>query len=312
MNRLLILAEDADVYAPLVEAANLPELQIVSTAGQAEASVLIADCNLVLGDPNLVSQVLSSAQRLEWVQSSWAGVDSLCKPDLRHDYLLTGVKDIFGALITEYVMTYVFALERQIFDMRQDQQRKTWQPGSYRLAKDITLGIAGLGSIGLHLAGIANAYGLRVTGLNRSGKACAGVEKVYSNDQLLEFLAELDYLVLTLPDTAQTRDFINADTLAMMKPSATLINVGRGNIINENDLIFSLQQKQISSAVLDVFKTEPLPTESPFWEMPNVYITPHIAATSFPHDVVEIFVENYTRFINRDALLHRIDFERGY
>lgn len=312
MNRLLILAEDADQYFPLVKAAELPQLEIVAASERGKARALVADCNIVLGEPPLIEAVLASASRLEWVQSSWAGVDRLCRPELRHNYVLTGVKGIFGALISEYVFAYLFALERQIFAIRADQLQKHWQPKPYRLARDITLGIIGLGSIGRHIARMARGFGLRVTGLSRSGKSCEGVEKIYTRENLAEFLAEPDYLVLTLPDTPQTRHFVNADALAMMKSSAVLINVGRGSIVDEDDLVTALQRGQIGAAVLDVFETEPLPVDSPLWELPNVYITPHYAAASFPEDVVGIFVENYGRFIQGRPLLQVIDFDRGY
>jgi len=218
VNKLLILAEDADKYFALVKAANLPQLEIVATGRPEEALSLVTDCNIILGEPGLIDAVLSSASQLKWVQSSWAGVDRLCHPELRQDYSLTGVKGIFGTLISEYVMTYLFALERRIFDMRDNQFEKRWQPMPYRLAKDITLGIAGLGSIGRHIAGVAQSYGLRVTGLNRSGKPCDGVEKVYTQESQEQFFAQSDYVVLTLPDTLQTRHFVNADILALMKP----------------------------------------------------------------------------------------------
>jgi len=312
MNRLLILAEDADKYFPLVDAADLPQLEIVAASGPEKALALVADCNIILGEPGLIEAVLSSANRLEWVQSSWAGVDRLCRPGSRSDYVLTGVKGIFGGMISEYVMTYVFALERSIFDMRANQLQKRWQPMPYRLAKDVTLGIIGLGSIGRHIARVARSYGLRVTGLNRSGKPCDGVEKVFTPENQDQFLAQSDYVVLTLPDTPQTRHFINADILAMMKSSATLINVGRGSIVNEPDLVTALQQGQIASAVLDVFETEPLPADSLLWSLPNVYITPHFAAASFPEDIVAIFVENYDRFSQHRPLMHVIDFKLGY
>lgn len=312
MNRLLILAQDATAYTPLVEAAGLGQLEIVAATRQGKALALVADCNIILGEPPLIAAVLASANRLEWVQSSWAGVDRLCRAELRRDYVLTGVKDIFGALISEYVMTYLFALERRIFTMRTNQLQKRWQPRPYRLAKDITVGIIGLGSIGRHVARTARGFGIRVTGLNRSGRPCDGVEEVYSRENLSQFLAEPDYLVLTLPDTPQTRHFINADVLAMMKSSVVLINVGRGSVINETDLVTALQQGQIGAAVLDVFETEPLPEDSPLWHLPNVYVTPHFAAVSFPQDVVNIFVENYHRFSQQESLLHQIDFERGY
>lgn len=290
----------------------MQRLEILAARDIKAATELVVDCNIILGAPPLVSDILSSADRIEWVQSSWAGIDRLCRPELRRDYVLTGVKDIFGGLISEYVLTYLFALERQIFAMRANQLQKRWLPRPYRLARDITLGIIGLGSIGRHIARAARCFGIRVTGLNRSGRPCDGVEKVYTEEKLAEFLAEPDYLVLTLPDTPQTRNFINADVLGMMKSSVVLINVGRGSIVKESDLAAALQQGQIGGAVLDVFETEPLPADSPLWGLPNVYITPHFAAASFPEDVVEIFVENYGRFIQGSPLLHVVDFDRGY
>ncbi len=307
-----MLAEDADRYAPLVKAADLPKLEIVTAASAEEALPLVSGCNIFLGEPPLIAEVIASASGLQWVQSSWAGVDRLCRPGLRHDYLLTGVKDIFGPLISEYVITYLFALERQIFALLDSQSQKQWCPRPYRLAGDITLGIIGLGSIGRYLARTAGCFGLRVTGLSRSGKSCDGVEKVFTRDDFAGFLAEPDYLVLTLPDTPATRHFVNAEFLGLMKPSAVLINVGRGSIVNETDLIQALRQGEIGAAVLDVFETEPLPGDSPLWELPNVFVTPHFAAASFPQDVVSIFVDNYARFIQGRTMLHLIDFERGY
>jgi phosphoglycerate dehydrogenase-like enzyme len=312
MNRLLILAEDADNYLSLIKTAGLSGLDVVTATGQKQAMEQVRDCNIILGEPALIEQVLASASQLQWAQSSWAGVDRLCQPQHRTDYVLTGVKDIFGAMITEYVMTYVFAFERNLFEMRDDQSRRHWQPRPYRLARDIQLGIIGLGSIGQHLAKTAADFDIRVTGFNRSGQPCEGVEKVYTEENLAGFLAQLDYLVLTLPDTPRTRHFINSNTLAMMKSSVTLINVGRGGIINEDDLVVALQDQQIGAAVLDVFESEPLPQESLLWELPSVYVTPHVAAASFPQDVVDIFVQNYGRFSKGEPLLHVVDFERGY
>ena len=312
MNKLLILAVDAAKYTALIKAAGLQQLEIRSTGDVASAKSLIDGCNIILGDPLLVSEVLVSARELEWVQSSWAGVDHLCSPGLRRDYVLTGAKGIFGPQISEYVMAYLFALERQLFTMRTNQLEHHWQPLSYRPAQEITLGIIGLGSIGRHLAGTARHFGMRVTGLNRSGAACNDVEKVYTVDDLAGFLKAPDYVVLTLPDTPQTRHFINADVLKMMKPSAVLMNVGRGKLINEADLVAALNEGVIGAAVLDVFVNEPLGRDNPLWKLPNVFITPHNAATTFPQDIVAIFVENYGRFLRGETLRHIVDFDSGY
>ena len=312
VKKLLILSADADKYSALIKSADLPQLEVHSTQDIHSAKDLLNGCNIVLGDPNLLSEVLMEADQLEWVQSSWAGVEQLCTPGLRRDYILTNAKGMFGKLISEYVMTYLFAFERRVFSMRSNQQNRRWKPLSYRPAKDITLGVIGLGSIGRELANSARQFGLRVTGLNRSGKPCEAVEQVYTVDEIAAFLEEPDYVVVTLPATRQTNHLINSDVLKMMKPSAVLMNVGRGNSINEADLVEALTDGVIGGAVLDVFENEPLPPESPLWQMPNVCITPHMAATSFPEDIAEIFIQNYQRFLRQETLHHVVDFELGY
>lgn len=312
MNRLLILAAESAKYTQFVEQAGLPGLDISACGDAAAAQSLIPGCNIVLGDPDLVSQVLAYADRLEWVQSSWAGVDHLCKPDLRRDYVLTNAKGMFGALVGEYVMTWVFAHERQIFRMRKYQLEKRWRPMGYRPASDIRLGIIGLGSIGRELALTARHFGIHVTGLNRSGKACDAVDKVYTASDMADFLDGLDYVVLTLPATSKTRHLVNADTLKLMKPSTVLINVGRGNSICEADLVEALRGGVIGGAVLDVFEKEPLPQDSPLWLMPNVYVTPHTSAISFADEITQVFIDNYRRFIRGEPLRYVVDFELGY
>ena len=307
-----MLAADAAKYTSLLSAADLQQLEVVTAVDADSAEPVIDTCNIILGDPPLLSTILGSARNLEWVQSSWAGVDQLCQAGMRRDYVLTGLKDVFGPLISEYVMTYLYAFERQVFTMLENQARKFWQLLPYRPSKEISLGIVGLGSIGRHLARTARYFGMQVTGLNRSGRSCEDVERVYTVKNIGEFLEKSDYVVLTLPDTSNTRHFINADTLKMMKSSAVLINVGRGSLICEADLVATLRSGGIAGAVLDVFENEPLDRESPLWQIPNVYITPHNAATSFPEDVVKIFADNYQRFVQKRPLKYLVDFDLGY
>jgi phosphoglycerate dehydrogenase-like enzyme len=311
-NKLLILADVAPAYLAMLDAVKLPQLQINIATDVDSAKTQLHDCNIILGDPPLIADILQFAPELDWVQSGWAGIDSLCRPGMRRDYLLTGAKGIFGSLISEYVMTYLFIFERQVFAMQRNQLNQHWRPLRYRPAHEITLGIVGLGSIGRQLAKTARHFGIRVIGLNRSGKACEHVEEVYTSADCAGFFVEPDYIVTTLPDTAETKHFINIDKLKLMRSSAVLMNVGRGSIVNEGDLVIALQQGLIGGAVLDVFEEEPLAVNNPLWNLPNVFITPHNAATSFPADIVSIFVENYRRFVRRESLLHLVDFELGY
>ena len=312
MNKLLILSAEAEKYYSLIREADLQQLEIKAASDTDSARELIAGCNIVLGDPPLLSEVLASANSLAWMQSAWAGVEQLCRPGLRRDYVLTNAKGIFGPQISEYVMTYLFAFERRVFSMRSNQLNQRWKPLEYRPAKEITLGIIGLGSIGRELALTARNFGIRVIGLNRSGKPSEEVDKVYTVDDLADFLKEPDYVVLTLPATAQTKHLIHADMLKLMKPSAVLINVGRGNSINEADLVWALNEGVIGGAVLDVFDKEPLARDSQLWKLDNVFITPHTSAISFPADIGDIFIGNYHRFVQRNPLRHVVDFELGY
>ena len=312
MNKLLILSAEAEKYYSLIREADLQQLEIKAASDTDSARELIAGCNIVLGDPPLLSEVLASANSLAWMQSAWAGVEQLCRPGLRRDYVLTNAKGIFGPQISEYVMTYLFAFERRVFSMRSNQLNQRWKPLEYRPAKEITLGIIGLGSIGRELALTARNFGIRVIGLNRSGKPSEEVDTVYTVEDLADFLKEPDYVVLTLPATAQTKHLIHADMLKLMKPSAVLINVGRGNSINEADLVWALNEGVIGGAVLDVFDKEPLARDSQLWKLDNVFITPHTSAISFPADIGDIFIGNYHRFVQRNPLRHVVDFELGY
>jgi phosphoglycerate dehydrogenase-like enzyme len=310
-NRLLILSAEAAAYHRLIRPADLQHLDIHLATDAQAAAPLVSACNIILGDPPLVGEVLQKAASLQWVQSTWAGVDALCRQGQRRDYVLTGARDVFGPQMSEYMICYLLMLERRVPEMLQNQRQKRWKPFRYRPAGEITLGIIGLGSIGAQLAKTARHFGIRVIGMNRTGKACEHVDKVYTQDDG-EFFRRPDYIISTLPDTRETRRFLNADRFALMKPSAVLMNVGRGASVNEQHLVEALRKGVIGGAVLDVFEQEPLPQDSPLWSLPNVYVTPHIAALSFPSDIAAIFIGNYHRFLRGQPLRHTIDFGAGY
>ncbi|WP_435103613.1 D-2-hydroxyacid dehydrogenase [Arhodomonas sp. AD133] len=312
MNRALILSEDADVYRRLIEQADLPDLEIRQATTAEEGRRAVTDCNIVLGKPALVAEALADANALDWVQSTFAGVDALLDEGLRRDYTLTGVKDVFGPLMSEYVFGWLIALERQFFQLRAQQREARWQPLDYRGLAGRTMGIAGLGSIGKHIASTANHFGLDVIGYKRSPGDVVGVTRVYAGDEWHAFLERLDYLVLTLPDTPETHHLLDAEALRHLPTHAWVINVGRGPLIDSDALAQALRDQRIGGAVLDVFETEPLPTDSPLWQLDNCYVTPHVAAESFPEDIADIFRHNYARYQTGKELDYVIDFKRGY
>ena len=311
MTDVLILSEDAADYTRhLPDRLEGASLHVATGVDGLDPEALSAE--VALAKPALLAQVINDMPNLRWVQSTFAGVDPLLREGLRRDYRLTGVKDVFGPLMSEYVFGQIIALERQFEALRAAQRERRWQPRPYRGLTGLTLGVAGLGSIGRHIAATGRHFGMRVLGYRRRPGEVEGVERVYAGDQFRAFLAEPDYVVLILPATAESRHLVDSAALAAMRPEAWLINVGRGAVVDEAALAEALRRGRIGGAVLDVFEQEPLPAESPLWGLDDCIVTPHVAAESFPSDIVAIFLENWRRYRAGETLQHGIDFERGY
>ena len=311
-HKLLIISRDAAVYDRLIRALALPDIAITAVDSAQEALAHAKDCTIILGEPKRVAPVMEKAPHLLWVQSTFAGIEALIHPRARKNYILSGIKNVFGPFMSEYVFSYLVALERHAFDQYRNQQQRIWQKIPYKSLKGRLLGICGIGSIGRHLAQTASSFGMRVWGYKKKPGNIPEAERVFTEDGFRDFLSGPDYIVITLPSTPETIHKFDDDAFAAMKTTAILINIGRGNVVSENALIKALEDKRIGGAVLDVFEKEPLPQESPLWTLPNVLITPHISGYSFPADIVDIFAENYHRFLSGLPLLHRVDFDRGY
>ncbi|MFC1885910.1 D-2-hydroxyacid dehydrogenase [Thermodesulfobacteriota bacterium] len=312
MNKLLVLTPKADVYATLLKGLNLSGVEIDFAATLEEGRRFVSGAVIILGVPTMVAELLPKAEQLLWVQSTFAGIEALCVTGMRRDYLLTGVKGVFGPLMSEYVLAYILALERHLFEIRQNQIDKYWKEIAYGSLKDLTLGICGLGSIGRHIAQTAACFGMRVLGFKRSREKIQFVDRVYPFDKFYDFLKEPDYVVVTLPLTRETKHLFTTEAIKRMKPSAVLINIGRGPIVVESDLIRALENRTIRGAVLDVFENEPLSTKNSLWKLPNAIITPHNAGVSFPKDIVKIFRDNYDLFQKNRTLNFVVDFDKGY
>ena len=312
MNNLLIFESDASAYLGEISKRDLGNIEIVAAVDDQQAQKYASWANIILGQPALIASILKETDQLQWVQSTFAGVEPLCKPGLPQNYLLTGVKDIFGPLMSEYVFGHILSRERSILATDRNQQNRVWQRIKYRSLANITIGIVGLGSIGLAIARTAAHFNMRVLGMKRTSGEVDFVDQLYLPSELDIFLPQLDYLVLILPDTSESRNFITRKELNMMNEGAILINVGRGVTVNQSDLIAALESKTIGGAILDVFEEEPLLPDNPLWGMKNVVVTPHNSAYSFPEQVVDIFCENYQRFVDGLPLRYAVDFNRGY
>lgn len=266
----------------------------------------------MLANPILAKQYINDAKNVVWVQSTFAGIDAMNAESLRKDYILTNVRDVYGPPLAEYAFSYILLFRKEVLEHIAYQKEKIWQQRSQPMLGGETLCILGAGSIGTEIARIGKAFGMRVLGYRTSKKPAKHFDEVYAGDELKDFLAKGDYVIDVLPNTAATTDVINKETISAMKPTVLFMNIGRGNSVNENDLLEAMREKRIARAVLDVFKKEPLPSESPLWSAPNLYITPHLAGYVVTDEIFEIFRENYRRFRAGEELMYRVNFAKGY
>lgn len=303
-HKLLILSQDENKYRALIEEARLSHLEFATQPA--------ADVDLVLGEPKPIKAALAALPALVWAQSIWAGIEPLLDPALRRNYILTNARGVFGGLMSEYVIGYLLAHERKIFKRLEDQKNKSWDELETGTLRGKTIGLLGVGSIGAEVARAAKFFGMKVRGYTRISETSADIDQYYHNADLQGFAKGLDYLVNILPNTMDTRKIIDANLLNALPSRALVINVGRGQAVDESALITALVQNKIAGAVLDVFDREPLPKDHPFWTTPNLLMTFHTAAPSMPEDLVKIFIENYKLFIQDKPLNYQVDFERGY
>ncbi|WP_297476200.1 D-2-hydroxyacid dehydrogenase [uncultured Photobacterium sp.] len=303
MIKIKIVSRQQQRYVQLLTNAQLPLLKI--TEDPQQATVLLAD-------PPLIAPHLAKYPHLQWLQSTYAGIDTLIKPEIRQDYQLTNIRGIFGPLIAEYILGHILNHQRHLPQYKAQQLRSHWQSHPYQSMVGKTMVIIGTGTIGQHLAKVGTVLGCHIIGINRSGiAASANFQQTYAITDLNTSLTQADYVISILPATADTDDLFDQDSFSHCK-NALFFNVGRGNAVNEQALIMALEQQYIAHAFIDVFKTEPLIPNHPFWIHPKITITPHIAAESFPEQVFTIFKANYFRFQKQQKLNYLIDFKRGY
>lgn len=303
MPTLLILSSNADEYTQLIKSAQLPDLEFTT-----EPEV----CDIVLGEPKLIRDMLPRLPNLKWVQAIYAGVERLMDSALRRDYTLTNARGVFGELMSEYVFGYLLLHEKKIFERQRAQQAKHWDRAESGVLRGKTIGLLGVGSIGSYLAGTAKHFSMSVHGFTRESESCADVDIYFHNPDILKFGEGLDYLVSVLPRTDDTNKIVNASLFDALPSHAIFINVGRGNAVDESALVTALNEGKIAAAVLDVTEKEPLPEDHSFWTAPNLLLSFHTSAISYPENIIKLFVENYYRYIEGKPLKYQVDFEQGY
>ncbi|MBW3531214.1 D-2-hydroxyacid dehydrogenase [Shewanella sp. NKUCC06_TVS] len=309
-HKLLLLTKANQQYRDLIEAQSLPDLTLLD-----DNPASIIDADIWLAEPKLAAPLLPHAKNLQWLQSNFAGIDALMSPRGRKDYQLTNIKGIFGPLMSEYLFGYLLAHIRGHRFYRQQQGQKQWliQPQQrHSSLQGMRLLLLGTGSIAQHLAKTAKHFGMHVTGINSSGDAVEGFDAIEVMVNLGQTLMQADVVVNLLPSTPATQNLLNAETLGRLKDDSVLFNVGRGDALDLDALNIQLIAKPAQQAILDVFAQEPLPNNHPIWERGNAIITPHISAPSHPAQIVDIFSQNYRRYIMGKPLQNRVDFSKGY
>jgi len=254
-----------------------PELNVdlVDHHSKVGPHIAAADA-LVTFAPMLSDSVLQSAARLKWVQALGTGVDNLIdRPCLRKDVIVTNVHGIHGPPVSEAAIASMLALARNLPRAIRLQEKRQWQRFPAKLLHNKTVGIFGIGAIAEVLAPKCKIFGMQVIGISSVPRPLPGFDRMHTSAELAQVAGELDFFVLLTPLTDKTRNCIDARVFAAMKPSAFLINVARGGVVDEAALVEALRGGRIAGAALDVFVEEPLPADHPFWSMDNVIITTH-------------------------------------
>lgn len=313
---ILLWIDNSAPYVDAVQAAGLidqVELEIVPRSQSPSGEQLArADALMAYSIP---SGQFAKMPRLRWVQAMTAGVEGwVAMPDLPHSLTLTCARGTHRESMPENIIGALMYVSKPYAKAVADQKLHRWDQKPAEPLTGKTLAILGLGTIGAEVARMAAALGLRVVGTRRRPEPMEHVEQVLPAERTPDVLEQADFVLALLPATAHTDRFINAKRLNMMKPGAWLFNFGRGQLVDDDDLIAAVQNKTIAGAVLDVFRVEPLPGDHPFWDTDGIIVLPHIGGPHPERDkiVARLFVDNLARFLKDQPLKEVVDRAAGY
>ncbi len=298
--------------------AALPDDRIIAVQGAALGPAAEAEAAFGGFNPERLREILAGIPKLRWVHTFSAGVDRFVPEMATYErVMLTNNSGAYDAPIAEHVIAMIFAAAKRVPEHLAAQARHEWQREvPHAEVRGTTIVILGMGSIGSELARLAGGVGMRVIGVRRdaSRPGGPGVERIVPPERFIEAAREADYLAVTAALTRQTRGMVSAEVLRALKPTAWVINIARGPIVDEAALATALQEKRIGGAALDVFETEPLPPTSPLWALDNAILTPHVSNSSpkVRERSLALVVENVRRFKAGEALLNVVDRTIGY
>ena len=313
---VLLWTDSTAPYLDAIKASGLTDRVVVDTLPRKEKpsadQMARTEVLMAYGAP---PGLLPAMPKLRWAQSMTAGVEGwIALPDLPVNLTLTCARGTHRESMPENIIGALFYVAKPYAAAVENQKRGKWVHSVAQPLTGKTLGILGLGAISQEVARLAAALGMRVIGTKRRPEPMANVAEVLPAERTPEVLAQSDFLLLLLPATRETDNFINAERLGMMKPSAWLLNFGRGHLIKDDDLIAAVKAKKIAGAMLDVFRQEPLPAGHPFWTTEGIIVLPHIGGPHPQRDkiVARLFVDNLGRFLDGKPLKEVVDRKAGY
>lgn len=310
MPRSVLSKEEADLLR------ELSSEEIVDLEKMSDAESFYDEVEAIIPPFRYKAEDLQPMKNLKWVQSFSAGVNTHPLSYLKdNEILLTNTRGVHAPQMTDHIMGMILAFSRDFLPAIRHQKDRLWTY-DFQLTelRGKELLIVGAGSIGQMLAKKAKAFEMRVVGLKRTPEELRDFDVVLPLDDMLKAMETADYIVILAPLTKETRGMVGEDAFRRMKKNAVLINLGRGPLVEEEALLSALKEKRIRGAGLDVFHREPLPEESPLWDMENVLLTPHIGGFSDGANrrAVELMAENIKRFRRGEKLLNIVDLGLGY
>ena len=298
--KILVADIHAELYRDRLQA-EFPDLQFILFHNAAEVACDLSDIDVMITfGIEIRDHMLRDAPQLKWIQSLATGVDHFLRcPSLRPDVLITSGRGVHGVPMREHVLYLMLAIGHDAKRQVEDQQQHVWQRRLWTTLHGKTAVIAGSGIVGSAIGEMLQALGMYVIGVSRTVRKARGFDEILASDRLREAAARSDYLINILPATPENTALFDAGLFAAMKSSAYYISAGRGQTVDEAALIAALRERRIAGAAFDVFQTEPLPPESPFWTMPNVFITPHVGGYIVEYEdfIMPLIIGNMRLFL---------------
>jgi len=310
MTKILIIDIHAETYRDRLHA-KFPELQFALFRNAAETSGDLLDIDvLICFGIAIEDSILRRTANLKWIQSLATGVDHFLRcPSLKPDVLITSGRGIHGPAMREQVLYLMMGVSRDVTRQVEDKKAHVWRRRLWSTLDGKTAVIVGVGVVGIAIGEALKALGMTVIGVTRTPRAISGFDEIMPTDRLAEAARRADYLINVLPGDLQNLGIFSAEIIAAMKSTAYFINGGRGQTVDEAALIAALRERRIAGAGLDVFQNSPLPADSPFWDLPNVFITPNVGGyiVEYEEQIMPLVIGNMRLFLaGRRSEMHNI------